>query len=343
MNTEERTRYLTGYWYDKTAADGREALLFGKNSREKCLSAVCRTVCEHSYFGLFSEFPLAGEPFLDLSVYSIPDGSHPSPDFINGDGFGYRPLFDYCRIRNLNSLGFEFDLSADAPANPNAVVFPPERYLQDSLFLYECLRLLGLEDRIPFLSDRLGAVPAGWTFVYFGGYNGRKGRPLRIVFRLHSHQVLRYRNDPGAFLSDLSRFGYFSACPDILPSLNILFSYAGNCKLSFDLMPDGSLGPAIGCEYGMTRRTPVDFLPDRFMQSENAAFLRALETAGFIDGRWQSAVQSAFAAVSEEYSEEAAVKILQQHAVHTVKLRFCDGKTLSPKMYTQYHCSPLPC
>lgn len=348
MRALDRVKILAGYWYDRFASDGREGLLFGSDYRQLCIKAIQRTLTGQALFGLFSEFPLVGDPFLDLSAYGVssPDlDDRPSDPvaFDSGDGFGYQPLFEYCRLRSHDSLGFEFDLSKGEPLRPHAVLFPPDNLLQDEVFLGETLRLMGQGDRTPALLDKLRSAPEGWRFAYYGGYNGRPDAPLRIVFRLRGPQVFRYRDNPEALLADLAGFGYPAAGSHMLPALRILLDHTDNCKLSLDLMQDGCFGPTVGCEYGMARRTRTDFLPRGFMEGENAAFLQALEDAGHIDGRWRHAVQSAFAVLSELPEDGVTRRYEQRHGVHTVKLRWRDAAMLPPKMYTQYSCFERTC
>lgn len=322
--TLERASLITGYWYDRMAASGREALLFGSPAREQCIRAVRRTLSEGAFFGLYSEFPLLGEPFLDLSV----SGSGGAEGFAEGDGFGYAPLFSYSHSVGIDSLGFEYDLSTGGENAPRAVMFLP-RGMDGSEYIKNCLTLMGLGDRSERVLRYIHDAP--WEFSYFGGLLNGRDRPVRIVFRLRERELSLIRADMGRFLSELSNFGYDGG---ELSGMPLLAKKAEVLSVGFDVMPDGRLSSSLGCEYGMARHGG-DFLPDRFLQGVNAEVFSTLEEKGCIDSRWREAAKSAFACILTLPDGE---RVLAKHAVHTVKLRWKNGAPATPKMYTQFVC-----
>lgn len=340
MKNENIASKFGGYWYDRMTLNGKESLLFGNNYRELCIKAINCTLIKDSYFGLFSEFPLIGEPFLDLSVYSTPKEITLPIYFTDGQGFGYKELYEYQHRLGYHNLGFEFDLSKGQPFHPHVVIFPTDELLYDKEYLENCFNLMGINDRTGFLFNKIDKAIPGWKFAYFGGYNGRKDCPTRIVFRICGEQMSAYKSNMKRLFNDLKAFGYLYISDTMLLPLNILFKYTNNCKISFDLLPDGTLGSTMGFEYGVTLKKHSDFLPNAFWQTDNAQFLQEIEESNLIDNRWRDVVPTAFAVKSSYVDDnQKLVEVIQNHAIHTVKFRWREGEFLAPKMYTNYFCS----
>ena len=104
--------------YQKAAAEGREARLFGEETLEKaCAVLRCGAIKDaREAAGFYFEFPLSGTPCMDLLLQYTCD-AFPSPvKFAEGDGFGLQNFFDDCAgDEGLMGYGcgFSFDLSRE--------------------------------------------------------------------------------------------------------------------------------------------------------------------------------------------------------------------------------------
>lgn len=335
----ESHELLTGLWYDRMAADGREELLLGGDRRRECMKAVGSTLRAGYCYEAYTEIPLLGPGSLDLSVAEIGQSRKAAgAPFLLGDGFGAAEVFDYHYSHGYFSLGFEFDLSQGEPLSPAVVVFPHRGMIRDDGYWEGAFKSLVLAGRLPDFLRRVKEQPEGFRFSYYGAFRGRPSAPLRMSFKLLKDRTSEYENDPARLARRLRELGVPGIGEEAGGGFAYFVKYPGNLLLDLDLLPDGTFSGKVGLELGMDGTRIGDALPKGFFASRNPSMFTQLEKDGLIDDRWRKAAESCFA-VSVDLAEEP---VLVMNSIHTLKANFVYGKMGIPKLYTRVDVMKTP-
>ena len=279
--------------YSIAAADGRGEALFG-DSFDQAVDFYGRTLIGDGYPIAHLEFPLLGEPCLDLlSVHGkVPLGAK----FADGAGYGRQAMFDWFAETGTDphaddvSVGLELDLSAGETQTVGV-------YLQQrkhTELVVPFLGSIGEATRAQSYLETLERMPQGWPPSYVGLFPGREGTPLRIGGYMGRDEHARCAEDP-AYLGDRFRdIGFTAFDSDMLNRCSDFMRLAPSIDFQFDIMPDGSLGDTFGLSLSFNETMPREAY-ECMSSGYGAKLMQVLQGWGLADDRWKTIAGAAFA------------------------------------------------
>ena len=276
----------------QAASDGRGPVLFGDSvarARSFARPFLVGTKCPSIYL----EFPLLGDPFLDVTLLygelatgtriDVPAaaGSEAMIDWFAGACADYE---DVC-------CGFELDTSK--PELPAAAVhFQPRVHRQ---LVEPFCAAIGEPERARLYLDLAERMPSGWPLSFFGMFRGRPGTPLRVCGYLGYGERERCAQDAGHVAEVFDQVG-FSAYDDAMLEgiVELMRTASTSLDFQFDVYPDGSLGDvfAIDVKFDVEQPEAVHASLDG---GPGAAVLGLFERWGIADERWRLIADGAFA------------------------------------------------
>ena len=277
--------------YAIAAADGRGEALFG-DSIDLAREAYEKTLIGDGYPGAYLEFPLLGEPCLDL--LSVHARIEPGSRFAPGAGFGYQPMCDWfarvCDKGEEISCGIELDLSVGETERAGA-------YLQQrrhTELIGPFLASVGEHERTQGYLDVLERMPQGWPPAYVGLFPGREGTPLRIGGYLGAEERRHCADDPMHLAAAFDAIGFSAYDRAMLERCAEFMQLAPSVDFQFDIMPDGSLGDTFGLSLSFNEARPRQ-AKECMGSGYGAKLMEALEGWGLADSRWRLIADAAFA------------------------------------------------
>lgn len=276
----------------RAADEGRGPVLFGD-----CVSrarSVLRPFFVSPYFpSVYLEFPLLGDPFLDVTVlYGRLDAGMriDSPAAQGTD-----PLFDWYGGIDKDvgdvSLGFELDTSK-AQVPEAAVHFQPRDH--DEL-VRPFFATIGEPDRADAYFELMHRLPAGWRPQFCGLFRGRPGSPLRVCGYLGANEKKACAEDPHQIEGIFEDAGFSAINEEMLDQMHELMRVASvGLDYQFDIYPDGTLGDTFAFDVQFKVETPRA-VHDSFREGPAAQVMQLLEGWGIADKRWEHIPQAAFA------------------------------------------------
>ncbi|MER1993463.1 MAG: hypothetical protein ABS897_05490, partial [Eubacteriales bacterium] len=187
------------------ADEGRGAALFGENWKET-LNRVLPFVEGVPFPSLYLEFPLAGDPFLDVTALygEVASGTR----FRSEAAAGTEQMIDWfaqvSAQNNSLSFGFELDAGNDAFA-PAAVHFQHYNHIR---LAQEFCDVLGEPAAGQLYLEQAACMPEGWAPAFFGMFRGRPGSPLRVCGYLNRDEQRRSAEDPSRLEEVFRQVGF---------------------------------------------------------------------------------------------------------------------------------------
>lgn len=317
--------------YDAVAAQGRGAALLG-DSEADALAFFRRTLIGGDFPAVYLEFPLAGEPCLDLlSIYDrVPSGAA----FASGAGFGYQQTFDWfagtATDRELRTaIGIELDLSQGVA--DHAGIYLQQRGMTQLVRPF--LQTVGAEGRADAYRGMAERMPRGWPAAYVGLFPARPGTPLRLGGYLSEPSRKRCAADPAFLGSRFDLMGFEAYDAGMLDCCSRLMGLAPAVDFQFDLMPDGSLSHTFGLSLSFGGCRPGD-VAACFSQGHGAAVMGLLEQWGLADARWRLIPDTVFArSIDCQRADGSAVRLAASVLLNFAKVKFVDGSAQTAKFY----------
>lgn len=274
------------------ADEGRGQALLGESvdrAREATLPFLLGEQFPSTYF----EFPLTGDPFLDITL--LYDKVERGARIQSSAALGTGTLLDwYAEVGQAHdgvSLGFELDTSKPKLERA-AVHFQPRSHV--GLVRPFC-EAVGEPERASLYLDLAARMPEGWPLSFFGMFRGRPGTPLRVCGYLDQAQARSCAADSRALVRAFDAIG-FKAYDDAMVAEVRSFMEASTVALDFqfDVYPDGHLGDvfALDIQLGI-ERTPA--VRESFESGPAARVMGLFERLGAADERWRQAAGAAFA------------------------------------------------
>ena len=275
----------------QAADEGRGPLLFGAGGEATC-AKVLPFVEGVLFPTLYLEFPLKGEPFLDVTaLYSdIPEGFR----FAHPAAAGTERMLDwYAGIqKEYRNISFGFELDAGKPEDSLAAVhFQPRRHTELAGAFCDAL---GETEAGKRYMEKASRMPEGWPLDFFGFFRGRPGSPLRVCGYMDRAEQKRCAEDPAHLETAFSRSGFTAFDKTMLSQVSrLLAAVPEGVDFQFDLLPDGTLGEtfAIDASFGIKRTEEV---LASFRDGPAARLMQLLESWGIADSRWKTAAGMAF-------------------------------------------------
>ena len=316
--------------YTLASRDGCGMALFG-DCFEQARNFYRRTLIGSEFPAIYFEFPLLGEPKLDLLVgYGhVEQGAR----FQDGCGFGHQQMFDWfsgvCgRYQNLG-CGMEHDLSTGKTDAAGVYL----QYHKDHELVAPFLESIGEKERVDCWLDVTGRLGEGWKPSYVGLFPGRKGLPMRIGGYMNRGELSRCAGDP-AYLRDQFLRAGFSAFDDFMIERCCEFMrFTTPMDYQFDIMPDGCLGDTFGLSLSLNEIRPR--MARESMESGYCAgVMNALEAWGLVDERWKMLAGVPFARhVSYLRDDGSAGRLALSIRFNHAKVKFKGCKAQPAKFY----------
>ena len=178
--------------YAIAARGGREEALFGRGI-ELVRPAYEKTLIGEGYPAAYLEFPLLGEPYLDL--LSVHGHVEPGSRFAAGAGFGYQALFDWyalARPQGPVSLGIEVDCGTGECERAGAYL----QYRDHTGLVGPFLESVGAGWRTKAFEEVAERMGERWRPSYVGLFPARAGAPMRIGGYLDPYELRACAEDP---------------------------------------------------------------------------------------------------------------------------------------------------
>lgn len=313
------------------ASAGRGELLFGESLErvKKVLPDFVDPGDLNHFPDLYLEFPLLGDPFLDVTVlYSnISEDARIVSPFAAGTeqmlGWLAQVKSKYPDVCG----GFEIDTKHSSRITA-AVGFQPREHTELAM---EFCEMIGEPQYGRLYEKMAGRMPTGWKPSYFGLFKGRPGSPLRIGGYMDQEQVASCLEDPDVLIRFFAAAGFTAYdAPMIREICSVLAVSPGSVEFQFDMYPDGNVGGnfAIATSFAIQQREAV---LATFYDSEGsgAKYTDLLQKWGIADERWKKGLEAVFARALPLKDGAVTFSVFPQW----IKVRWTDKGLQPAKMY----------
>ena len=324
--------------YGILAAQGREAALFG-DARQGACEFFDRSLVLGAFPVLYFEFPLLGEPYLDmLAIYEqVPA----NPRFARGGGYGYQEAFDW--YGNLDAdqraaIGIELDLSQGV--TEQAGLYFQQR--GELALLREFLATVGQEWRSDAYLRMRQRMPRGWNAAYVGLFPAREGTPTRLGGYLSKPVHRLCSEDPSFLAARFDDMGFSAYDRPMLEWCASLMSLVPGIDFQFDLDPDGNLLDTFGLSLSFGR-CGLGEVRECFSHGYGARVMEMLQGWGLADERWELIPEMPFArGITFERPDGSKGKLAMFVRLNYAKVKFVEGQVQPAKFYLAATVEELP-
>lgn len=323
----------------QAADEGRGEVLFGDglNRARKLLRPF---MVGEKFPSVYLEFPLAGEPFLDVTVlYSeLEEGVRIESKAAVGTG----EMLDWFARAQRNcsniSCGFEVDTERDE-GTAAAIHFQPRGHYD---LVEPYCEVVGEPHCAELYLDLAKRMPRGWGLSFFGMFRGRPGSPLRVCGYLDDDQKARCQEDTRYLVSVFSQIGFGAYDDAMLAQVSRLMAVApGALDFQFDIYPNGQLGNVFSIDAQFEIERP-ELVQASFADGRGARVMTLLEQWGIVDERWKLGAQAAFArAIPVELEDGTAGRYSLVLMPQWVKVRWRNGVLQPAKLYHWGHAGVM--
>ena len=315
----------------QAAENGRGPLLFG-DSLERACRAVLPFLEGVQFPEIYLEFPLAGEPYLDVTM--LYGKIRPGTRFDSPAAAGTEAVLDwYAGVRadcKDLSFGYELDTGKASPG-PAAVHFQPRWHTE--LVMPFC-RALGREDAGRLYMETADRMPEGWPLAFFGLFRGRADAPLRVCGYLDPKEQQRCAEDPSRLKTVFDEIGFRAYDGPMLRQIAEVFAAApGTVDFQFDILPDGTAGSMFALDVGFCKEQ-AEQIRSSFLDGPFSKVIGLFESWGAADSRWKQVSGIAFTrsvpVVDEDGRLQPFALLIQPH---WIKIRWKGGVIQPSKVY----------
>ncbi|MBO7674958.1 MAG: hypothetical protein J6S63_08110 [Atopobiaceae bacterium] len=315
----------------QAADEGRGEELFG-NSIARARSAVAPFILPGEFPSVYLEFPLMGEPFVDVTVLygGIEPGARIASDAVGDVG----PLIDwYSQAREEHddiTFGFELD-TKEATLPKAAIHFQPRKNTQ---LVAPFCELVGEPERAVLYEQTDARMPSGWSLSFFGMFRGRPNSPLRVCGYLSREETTACATDESRLKGVFDTVGFAAYDDAMLAQVRACMAVAQrDVDFQFDVRSDGAMGDtfAIDLRFGIEQPHAVR---TSYKTGQARRVLGLFEELGAADERWRSSAGMAFArALPVELDDGSLGRYSFVLMPQWVKVRWRDGVLQPSKLY----------
>ena len=313
--------------------NGRGPVLFGGSGERACREAL-PFVEGVPFPEMYLEFPLAGEPFLDVSM--LYGKIKPGTCFASPAAAGTEAMLDwYAGISHDDgskeiSFGYELD-TKHSPPGPAGVHFQPRQH--NGLVMPFC-RALGREDAGLLYTDLAARMPEGWPLSFFGLFRGQADAPLRVCGYMNIDEKQRCAEDPARLEAAFRRIGFTSYDDRMLSRIAaVLDASPATVDFQFDIYPDGTPGSVFALDVGF-RTEQSEAIRSSFLDGPFAKVMNLFRSWGAADDRWKMvsgiALTRSVPVVDDEGNTRPFALVIEPH---WIKIRWNDAVLCPSKMY----------
>ena len=276
----------------QAAGEGRGTVLFG-DSFARARKATRPFIVGNKFPSTYLEFPLIGEPFLDVTMlYSdIDAGTRIASDA----AVGSEEMLDWFAAAYKShpdiSCGFELDTKhQDLPTA--AIHFQPHDHVE---LVPSFCEAIGEPERADLYLNLAQRMPPTWSLAFFGVFRGRPHFPLRVCGYLPEGECKACAREPERLARVFDSIGFAAYDNPMLERIAQLMAYVTNAAdFQFDIYPDGSLGDTFGLDVSLRISRP-SVVRESFASGIAAQLMQLLEQWGAADERWHLGGEAAFA------------------------------------------------
>ncbi|MBP5261174.1 MAG: hypothetical protein J6Z43_03490 [Clostridiales bacterium] len=299
------------------ADEGREKVLFGE-----CLDTAQKVLPDYlkgdTFPKIYLEFPLTGEPFLEVTV-----GYGPVSDTEENNMLKW--VSDKAKIDKGVCCGYELDLKNGVPIRP-AIHFQPRR---SHKLVEPFLSIIGEHDKAPLYHSMTERLPESWQPAMFGLFRGRPGSPLRIGGYLSRNEIDECIRDKERIPQIFERAGFKAYDGEMIEQLDSLMSVLPDLAgYQFDIFPDGSLGDVFAIDLHLPAMRSGE-MHAFFEEGDGAGLARLLSKWEIIDRRFDKVLDMAFAGAIPVQDGLRAYVLRPDW----IKVRWTNRKLQPAKMY----------
>ncbi len=319
--------------------NGRDTALFG-GTADRVRDAVPPFLIGGKFPEIYLEFPLAGEPFLDVTLLygDLEEDARVNSPLASGcEGI----LAFYARERAKEpaiTFGFEIDCGEQAPSAAG-IHFQPRRLTQ---YVAPFCEVAGSPEKAELYLAQDERMPQGWPLSYFGMFRGRIGSPLRVCGYLEEGEKRACAADPIRLGRALDQAGFSAFDADVLAQaarvLELAPTYA---EFQFDALADGSLGDmfAIGVHFDSL---PSAEVRRSFAEGAGAAIMAQLREWGIADDRVGHVGEMTFTRGMHIHSDDGSSAPFGFSLIPAwLKVRWRNGILEPAKLYMNASAGPL--
>ena len=314
------------------AADrGRGNVLFGE-SFQRARAAGQPFMVGEDFPDVYLEFPLTGDPFLDITVLlgALP----PNTRIESPTAQGTEAMLDwYAGIRPQHtevSCGYEID-TKKSDFGQAAVHFQPRMHTE---LVEPFCNIVGEPERARLYLELSERMPEGWPLSFFGMFRGRPGSPLRVCGYMGFEQKDTCANNPSCLQDAFDAIGFTSYDAMMLEQVSELLAAApGSVDFQFDLYDDGTLGSTFAIDVQFAVERP-ELVQSSFTDGPASHVMKLLEQWGAADERWHLGIQATFAqAIPVELEDGSMGRYAFTLMPQWVKARWTDATLQPSKLY----------
>ncbi|MBP3893652.1 MAG: hypothetical protein J6D34_06375 [Atopobiaceae bacterium] len=313
------------------ADEGRGEVLFG-DSLERARVLVPPFMVGEKFPDVYLEFPLAGDPFLDVTVllHDPVRGTRIDSPAAGNTGPMIDWFADACRTYPNISCGYELDTKKPQLAQA-AVHFQPRKDIE---LVEPFCKVIGEPERASLYLDLARRMPQGWPLSFFGLFRGRPGSPLRVCGYMDYNEQAACRDNPDRLRSAFDAIGFSHYDDAMIEQVHALLAVAPDTvDFQFDLYEDGTLGStfAIDVQFAIERPERVR---SSFAEGPTSRVMHLFEEWGIADKRWRLGAEAAFArSIPVELDDGSAGRFAFTLMPQWVKARWTDKALQPSKLY----------
>lgn len=314
----------------QAADEGRGPVLFG-DCLERARKAARPFMQGKQMPDVYLEYPLLGDPFLDLTIlYGNMDPNTRVDSPIAEGTDDMLSWFAEERDRDVSiCCGFELDTKhAELPVA--AIHFQPRSRIE--LVAPFCEKV-GEPERAELYHELANRLPESWQPSFFGMFRGRPGSPLRVCGYL-SEEEKEQCLDPRHLAHVFDQAGFEAYDEHMLDqAVKLVAATPGSIDYQFDIYPDRTLGTTFAFDAQFAIQQPEAVISS-FENGPAAPVMKLLEEWGIADSRWKLGVQSAFArALPVKHPDGKPDRFGFTLMPQWVKVRWTDGVLQPSKLY----------
>ena len=321
-------RMLFEILYALTAANGREAALFGA-CMPVARDVFAGSLAGHAFPEVWFEIPLKGEPWFDLHTLVSREDLNPDAVYPPEETGGCPEAFRWFarQDESVRQLALSWDLQ-QGKGTPTAAV-QLLLFGRDPDTVRGFLRSVGREDAFSAYRRFLSRIPDGWFACYTGVFPGRSGAGLRVECIPEPFLQAAYAEDPGSLREHLAQTGFTAFGDTLIPWCRLLAGTPFQIEFQFDIGADGIPGPVLGvslrfaCPPGEKNRQCFD------TGGEAGYLMKQVEAWGLADERWRLLNDTGYAMKVSREGEEGRLFCFTAF----LKLRWRGGEPLDAKAY----------
>ena len=315
----------------QAADNGRKNVLFG-DCVDRARVALRPFMVGKAFPSVYLEFPLMGEPFMDVTVLYGKLEPHTRID--SNTVLGMEPLLDwYAGLgEEYSDVCFGFELDVKDPSLPKAAVhFEPRAHTE---LVEPFCRAIGEPDRAQLYMQQTNRMPEEWPLAFFGLFRGRPGSAMRVCGYLGNGERDACAADPARVARAFDEVGFAAYDDAMLEQVStFLATVPGSVDFQFDVSSGGEVGGTFAIDAKFDCMQPADVVAS-FASGPGARLMQLFEAWGIADERWRLVADATFArALPVDLEDGSQGRCALTLMPQWVKVRWCDGILQPAKLY----------